>query len=231
MRTGAVTAGAVVVLVVAGLTLGGGGAASDGNDVGSFPTETPTGTASADGSGTNTVTPEPTPAFAFAIDRIEECGRPCRDVTSTLTNDGADATDVTVYTRIYVGNGSDGNVIWEGKERVGNLGAGESYTATERVELSLADAIAVESAGGWITVQTTVQSDETTVTFTQRRQVGYASSFFTRVERVTKVAVSVRTTAKAAAISCVGERCVIVPSTIRWPGRRVWWGVPRRGTK
>jgi hypothetical protein len=117
-------------------------------------------------------TPEPGPAFAFAIDRIEECGRSCRDVTSTLTNDGADATDVTVYTRIYVGNGTDGDVIWEGNERVGDLGAGESYTTTERVELSLVDAVVVESAGGWITVQTTVQSDETTVTFTQRRQVG-----------------------------------------------------------
>jgi hypothetical protein len=171
--------GVGVVLLVAvpiGLSLGGGnGAASaggSGDDIESFPTETPTSTAAADGGGTGTATPEPGPAFAFAIDRIEECGRTCRDVTSTLTNDGADATDVTVYTRIYVGNGTDGDVIWEGRERVGDLGAGESYTTTERVELSLADAVTVESAGGWITVQTTVQSDETTVTFTQRRQVG-----------------------------------------------------------
>jgi hypothetical protein len=171
MRTGWVAAGVVVVLVVAGLTLGGsGGTAADGDDIESFPTRT----ASADGDGVATAmaTPEPGPAFAFAIDRIEECGRSCRDVTSTLTNDGADATDVTVYTRIYVGNGTDGDVIWEGNERVGDLGAGESYTTTERVELSLVDAVVVESAGGWITVQTTVQSDETTVTFTQRRQVG-----------------------------------------------------------
>jgi len=64
-------------------------------------------------------------------------------------------------------------LVWEGRERVGSLGAGESYTSTERVDLSLADAVAVEGAGGWITVRTTMQSAEepVTVTVTQRRQV------------------------------------------------------------
>jgi hypothetical protein len=171
MRTGLLAVGAVAVLLVAApvnFGLGGGdGAASagdSGDDVESFPTETPTRTGS-------TATAEPGPAFAFAIDRIEECGRTCRDVTSTLTNGGAAASDVTVYTRIYAGNGTDGDVLWAGRERVGALGAGESYTTTERVELSLTDAVAVESEDGWITVRTTIKSAERTVTTTQRRRV------------------------------------------------------------
>lgn len=178
MRTALLAVGAVVVLLVAapvnlGLGFGGGdgpaSAGGSGDDIESFPTETPTQTTS--GSDGGTTTADPAPDFAFAIDRIEECGRTCRDVTSTLTNDGAAASDVTVYTRIYAGNGTDGDVIWEGRERVGALGAGESYTTTERVELSLTDALAVENEGGWITVQTTIQSAEKTVTVTQRRQV------------------------------------------------------------
>ncbi|MEF8855919.1 MAG: hypothetical protein V5A16_00705 [Haloplanus sp.] len=165
---------AVVLLVAIAVSLGvSSGPASDGGsgaDIESFPTETPTRTESGDSAGETTTTSEPEPDFVFTIDRIEECGETCRDVTTTLTNDGAAATDVTVYSRIYAGNGTDGDVVWEGRERVGALDAGASYTTTEQVDLSLADAVAVESAGGWITVQTTVQSDEKTVTFTEQRQ-------------------------------------------------------------
>jgi Rieske Fe-S protein len=62
--------------------------------------------------------------------------------TASVDSDdgGAAATDVAVDTRIYAGNGTDGDVVWEG-------------------------------AGGWITVRTTIQSAEETVTVTQRRQV------------------------------------------------------------
>jgi len=174
----------VVLVVVAAAAVGLGGLGSgtsdsgSGDDIESFPTETTTETATETAAGpesddVTTTQPAPSPAFAFTVDRMEECGRTCRDVTSTLTNDGdADASDVTVYTRIFAGNGTDGDVVWEGQERVGSLGASESYTTTKRVELSLSDAVAVESAGGWVTVQTTVQSEEETVTFTERRQAG-----------------------------------------------------------
>jgi hypothetical protein len=177
-RTSVIVGVAVVLLVAVPMSLGwGSGTGSDGGsgeDIESFPTETPSQTPAESDAGetTATATATPEPAFAFTIDRIEECGETCRDVTSTLANDGAPARDVTVYTRIYVGNGTDGDVVWEGRERVGALDAGASYTTTKRVELSFADALAVRNAGGWITVQTTIQSDEKTVTDTERRQVG-----------------------------------------------------------
>ncbi|MFB6102399.1 MAG: hypothetical protein ABEJ73_07505 [Haloplanus sp.] len=179
MQRRSLVIGAAVVLLVAvpvmfGLGTGSGSGADGERSIESFPTETPTATGTDSGTGTatgGTTTPVPDPSFTFTIDRIEKCGETCRDVTSTLTNDGAAATDVTVYTRIYAGNGTDGDVVWKGREPVGALGAGESYTTTKRVELSMTDAFAVQQSGGWITVQTTIQSAEKTVTFTQRRQV------------------------------------------------------------
>jgi hypothetical protein len=117
-------------------------------------------------------TSAPRPRFAFAVDSAEACGQTCRDVTSTLSNTGAtDATSVAVSTRIYAGQTVEGGVVWEGRESVGALPAGESYTTTRRVELSLAGAVAVQNAGGWITVQTTVASDQRTVTFAEPRRV------------------------------------------------------------
>jgi hypothetical protein len=94
-------------------------------------------------------------------------------VTSTVTNRGeTTAEDVTVYTRVYAGRGTDGGVIWEGSERVGTLDAGASYTATRRVELSFTDAIAIQRNDGWVTVQTTVRTADRTLTLTDQRQVG-----------------------------------------------------------
>ena len=93
-------------------------------------------------------------------------------MTSTLENDGtATATGVVVHTRVFVGNGTDGDVIWQGKEQVGRLAPNETHTATRRVELSYSEGLAVRRADGWITVQTTVVSDQRTVTFAQPRDV------------------------------------------------------------
>jgi len=175
MSRRALAAGLVVALAVVGVAFAvGGGPGSGGTDAASddeFPTATATGTPS--GGGTEgTATGPDGPAFAFVIDGTEACGRTCRDVTTTLRNDGdARATGVVVHTRVFVGNGTDGDVAWSGSERVGDLAAGGSHTATRRVELSYGDGLAVQAADGWITIQTTVESDGRTVTFTERRQV------------------------------------------------------------
>ena len=185
-----VAAGVVAVLLVAGGVAfatgfgpAPGGADASGADVESFPTATPappdegsgesTGTVAATGTtGTATPTPAPRPSFAFTIEGVEECGQTCRDVTTTLRNEGnARATGVVVYTRVFVGQGTDGDVVWTGQERVGTLAAGASHTATRRVELSYAEGLAVRRADGWITVQTTVTSDQRTVTYTDPRDV------------------------------------------------------------
>jgi hypothetical protein len=174
-----------VVSGVAGNADGDGAA-----DAESFPTETPAAGESGGGDGADasggdaTSAPDAgtdatatdgaasTPRFGFAIDGVEQCGQTCRDVTSTLTNaQDTDAADVTVHTRIFVGQGTDGDVVWRGTEDVGALGAGESYTTTRQVELSFADALAVQNADGWITVQTTVETADRTVTFADERQV------------------------------------------------------------
>jgi hypothetical protein len=178
VRDRSIAIGAVVVfvVVVTGVILmGASGAGSSGADADvasaddSFPTETPSDSTTDSGDGSSDA--DTGPSFAFEIDRIESCGETCRDVTTTLTSEDAGSTDVTVYTRIYAGNGTDGDVVWEGNEPIGDLGAGESYTGTKRVDLSMTDAFAIQQADGWITVQTTIESDEKTVTTTERRKV------------------------------------------------------------
>jgi hypothetical protein len=189
-RTVALVALAVVfgvgLALVAGFDPAADGSGSDDSPASPFPTATPTPTATSSpaggttgGSGTDgatpsaTSTPAPEPTFTFTVQRIEPCGQTCRDVTSSVSNTGeADATGVTVYSRLFVGNSTAReDLAWQGSQRVGTLAAGDTYTATKRVQLSYSEAFAVQRAGGWVTVQTTVESDEKTVTFTRRRNV------------------------------------------------------------
>ena len=157
------------VLVAPGVLSGSGmpdGSADNGT--------TPTATVTPD-SPTSTETETATAAerpFGFTVDRTEECGRTCRDVTTTLTNQrSTEASDVQVETRIYAGNGTDGDPVWTGERAIGELAAGESTTETTRVDLGLSDAVAIESEDGWITIETTISSNAETMTLTERRQV------------------------------------------------------------
>jgi hypothetical protein len=150
-------------------------AASSGEDISAFPTETTeiAETAATDGdSDPSAGGAASSPPFDFTVGAIEECGRTCRDVTSTLTNQqNSTAESITVYTRIYAGNTTNGDAVWEGSEDVGRLEPDRSYTTTRRVDLSFGDAYAIEQADGWITVQTTVETADRTVTISEQRDV------------------------------------------------------------
>lgn len=165
---------AVVAVLLALLTAGisaayyaGVGPGSIDGPLADSPTDSHPGTAS---SGEPVASDAP---FSFTIERVEACGRTCRDVTAALQNtqDGP-ATDVTVLTRIYAGQDvTDEDLVWAGTEPVGTLEAGGTHTTTRRVELSLQEGLTVEAHGGWITIVTTVRSDERTVTLSDRRRV------------------------------------------------------------
>ncbi|WP_297889427.1 hypothetical protein [uncultured Halorubrum sp.] len=170
--------GAVLALVVLTAAAGamlyagpgpapGGSAQDSGGE--EFPTESSTDEGGSTESGTTAAEP-----FTFTVDETTECGTTCRDVTATLNNERNEtATGVTTYTRIYAGeNDTDtDDVVWEGTVDVGTLEGGASHTATERVELSLLDAGKVSQNDGWITIVTTVESDDGTVTFRESRRV------------------------------------------------------------
>jgi len=130
---------------------------ASGTDVGEFPTRE---SERAD---------EP---FAFRVEEIENCGETCREVTATVENTQSEsASGVTVATTIYAGENSTEERVWENTEEIGTLAAGETDTSTERVDLSLMEAYAIEGNDGWITIETTVESDEKTVTLRETRQV------------------------------------------------------------
>ena len=164
---------AVIVAVGIGAALytgvGPAPGGDSGEEIGDFPTEDV-----GDTDGSDTTISDGMDPFSFVIDDIEECGQTCRDVTATLDNNQNEtATNVTVYIRIFAGedNTDTDDVVWEGTEDAGTMEGGANHTTTERVELSLQDARKIDREDGWITVLTTVESDETTVTFRSSEQV------------------------------------------------------------
>ena len=110
--------------------------------------------------------------FAFSIEEIEDCGGTCREVTAAIENTQNESADgVTVRTEIFVGENSTEEQVWENTETVGTLAADDTYTSTERVDLSLEEAYAIEQDDGWITIETTIDSDDERVTLRESRQV------------------------------------------------------------
>lgn len=170
------TGGAVAILVVAvgvGVAFYTGVGPAPGGDSGDEIEEFPTAD-DADTEDSDTTSPDETDPFSFVIGDIEECGETCRDVTATLDNNQDEtATNVTVYIRIFAGqdNTDTDDMVWEGTEDAGTVAAGGDHTTTERVELSLRDARKIDQEDGWITILTTVESDDTTVTFRDNEQV------------------------------------------------------------
>lgn len=159
----------VLLLVTAGVALTGVfGLFGGGTEV---PTESPAVPTSSATAPTET---EATATQPFTLDtrEVESCGILCRNVTSTVTNEQSTAArDVTIHTRLYAGNDTDGEVRWQGTERVDRIGPGETYVATQRVELPLEDALAIRDADGWVTIRTTVETADRSVTVTDRREV------------------------------------------------------------
>lgn len=169
-----VLVGTLVVTVGIAFVSGVGPAPGGG---GSPITDFPVGTTyemPSGGDGAADATPSDPPPFSFTVESVEDCGLTCRDVTVTLSNNQDEAaTGVTVYTRIFAGQDTTDadDLVWEGTEPLGTLDARASYTTTKRVELTLAESRKVQRNDGWITILTTVQSDQTTVTFKSTEQV------------------------------------------------------------
>lgn len=110
--------------------------------------------------------------LTFTVEEIDDCGETCRDVTATVENTQDEpAESVTVSTSIYAGENSTEELVWEGTEDIGTLAGGDSHTSTKRVDLSLTEAYAIDQNDGWITIVTTIESDEETITVRESRQV------------------------------------------------------------
>lgn len=150
---------------------GGSESGDESTQTGGDTTESGGGDSTTTASGGETMTATPTEQpdpFAFVIDNISECGDTCRIVNASIINQQNEpATGVTVRSEIYTG----GDKIWEGSSDVGTIEAGEEYTDTKRVELSLAEAYKVEQNDGEILIKTFVETDETVYVFNDERNV------------------------------------------------------------
>lgn len=144
---------------------------SDTPDGGS--TGTATATAAAGGTTTAAATATATqPAFTFQIDEVTDCGLTCRTVTATVENRQSAAVATTAETRLYAGNttASDAQLFQETRD-LGTLQPGESTTTNTDVDLSASEAVAVEDAGGWVTIVTVVTDGDEQVRSVERRKV------------------------------------------------------------
>lgn len=175
--------GLIVVVAVSGCLGTGGPTPSESTPTASpTPTATPTASSTAtDGATTtdsSTTTAIGTPgesaaSFAYQITNIAEINDTAREVTVDLTNDGnASAENVRVTTQVYAGNTTaDDEQVWDGTEELGEVAVDETVTFSQTIALSFDDALAVESADGWITIVTTIQTADGEVTITSRRNV------------------------------------------------------------
>lgn len=152
-----------------------GGTGETTDTVAATPTETAasglTDTATATATDTSVVSGD---AFSFAIQEITECGDTCRDITAAVTNEqSGEAGNVTTYTQIYAGNTTSSDArVYENRESIGAISAGETVTTTQRVEFTLTEAVQIRDEDGWITIVTKItDADGDTVTVTQRRDV------------------------------------------------------------
>jgi len=124
------------------------------------------------------VTVEPTTddnADRFALDVSEPrlCGPSCGAADLTLTNTRSTlAQNVSIRAAVYAGQTAAGVPLWTQTNLIGDLEPGETRTLTHRVGWDDVTVERVRTAGGWVTVELTVRSDEATTTFVGTHQVG-----------------------------------------------------------
>lgn len=112
------------------------------------------------------------PPITMRIKSINDCGQTCREISARVGNEmEEEATNVTVYTRIYAGNGTDGYRVWASNRRIGKIPGDFAEHTTDRVELGWREVPRVSAQDGWVTIETTVESDQATVTFVAYRKV------------------------------------------------------------
>ncbi|ELY37275.1 hypothetical protein [Natronorubrum tibetense] len=101
-------------------------------------------------------------SFEGDVVEIVECGRTCREVTTTLTNTGtADATAVRVAATVVAGE----TLVWETDEEIGRLEAGATVTRTQRIDIDVVSALAIENNDRTVTITTTITSAQQTEQF------------------------------------------------------------------
>jgi hypothetical protein len=165
------------VLFVGGSDLGGDFGGSDATDAPSATVSSQT-TVAESASDTvretneqNDETPPTTTTdseYAFTIERVENCGNTCRDVTARLTNSGGEPREnVRVATTVL----ADGEMLWSGNETVGTLASGQSHVSTERVEVGFSGGLQLRANDGYVTIVTEVRSENGTTRFSERRKV------------------------------------------------------------
>ncbi|SFR96564.1 hypothetical protein SAMN05216559_1644 [Halomicrobium zhouii] len=156
----------VTVLVIGGmLALGQGplGGAGDAQTTPAQTTEHGEAAASDDDSSGGGERP-----FTIDVQKIENCGKTCRDVTVSLTNNGGNPREnISVTTTVYAGQDS----VWQGEAAIGTLASDESTRRTEQIDVGYVGGAKIERNGGTVTIETVVHWDGGEATYREQKQV------------------------------------------------------------
>lgn len=169
-----VAIGLLVVVAVAGCSGADPGTTTAAPTATQTTTAAPTATEIATATATPTETPTATPTTSpakpgldFDVRAVSECGDLCRDVTYAVVDaDGEGATDVVAAINMT----ADGEPIWDGTERVGDVPAGGVVEETVRIEVGISEGYAVAQNNNSVTVTTELTADGRTTTIVSKRQ-------------------------------------------------------------
>jgi hypothetical protein len=167
----AVVIGLLVVLIALAGCSGGETTPTPTPESTPAPTQTPTATPTAAPAPTATPaatgtppTPVTTPTAAtpggsrdlsFAVAGLAECGVTCRDVEYRVAN-GGDGTIRDLDAEITLRSG--GESVWSGDRTIGDLGAGQTVTVAQRIDVGTDGGLTIQENGGNVTLVVDLQS-------------------------------------------------------------------------
>jgi hypothetical protein len=114
-------------------------------------------------------TPPENRTFAYAIRNTTRCGTVCGEATAVFENvDNESHDNITVAVAMVAGD----NEVWSNERSVGTLGANETTTVTQRVELGALEIIDVRSNDMALTVRIVTTYDEGSEVLIERLDLG-----------------------------------------------------------
>ncbi|MCU4802584.1 hypothetical protein OB920_19650 [Halobacteria archaeon HArc-gm2] len=156
----------VTVIVVGGLVAFGQGTFGGSGDAHTTPAQTADHGGAAESDDDSSGGGER--PFTLDVQKIENCGKTCRDVTVSLTNNGGNPREnISVTTTVYAGQDS----VWQGEASIGTLASDESTRRTEQIDVGYVGGAKIERNDGTVTIETVVHWDGGEARYSEQRQV------------------------------------------------------------
>jgi hypothetical protein len=111
-------------------------------------------------------------SLSHRIDSVSECGRTCRVMNATVTNDGGKpAQNVEVTYNVFTASDDGQTRVWNGTIEIGQVDNGTTEPISAEIKVGLAEANEIRGNDGVVTVKSNVSSDQGSVVDTTQEDV------------------------------------------------------------